>query len=202
MLPVDVRGRHHARHRRCGALRDGPSVRRCGLGGHTQVFNTTLIDPQGRPRQFEASYIPDIIGGEVRGFYCHAVDITDRLEAERVRDAALRLFQISMANAPFGEAVLTTTGRVLRVNPALCHLLGYRSEEMVGADYRAYVHPADVTSGEDEMASLLTGSVQQISSERRYLCCDGSVIWLQRTAVLAPVPSTAPTTSSSPSSRM
>lgn len=186
VLPGEVRGRH---------MRDivgaelyetvRPHVDAV-LEGHTQVFNATLIDPQGRPRQFEASYIPDIVDGEVRGFYCHAVDITDRLEAERVRDAALRLFQISVANAPFGEAVLTTSGRVLRANPALCHLLGYRSEEMVGADYRAYVHPADVATGEDEMVRLLSGSVQQISSERRYLCRDGSVIWLQRTAVLAP----------------
>ncbi|WP_163803570.1 GGDEF domain-containing protein [Mycolicibacterium anyangense] len=156
------------------------------LEGNPQVFTTTLIDPLGRPRQFDASYIPDIIAGEIRGFYCHAVDITDRVEAERERDAALRLFQISMANAPFGEAVLTTSGRVLRVNPALCHLLGYRFEEMAGADYRTYVHPADVATGENEMASLLSGAVQQISSERRYVRCDGSVIWLQRTAVLAP----------------
>ncbi|WP_059019346.1 diguanylate cyclase [Mycobacterium sp. M26] len=156
------------------------------LEGHAQVFTTTLTDPLGRPRQFEASYIPDIIDGEVRGFYCHAVDITDRLEAERVRDAALQLFQISMANAPFGEAVLTTDGRVLRANPALCQMIGYRAEELAGADYRAYVHSDDVGTGEDEMEALLAGAVQQISSERRYVRSNGSVIWLQRTAVLAP----------------
>ncbi|WP_328356357.1 diguanylate cyclase [Mycobacterium sp. NBC_00419] len=156
------------------------------LAGRIQAFNTTLTDSRGVSRQFDATYIPDIVDGEVRGFYCHAIDVTPRVEAERVRDAALRLFQVSMANAPFGEAVLTTGGRALRVNPALCRMIGYTEEDLAGADYRIYVHPDDVGAGEDEMEALLAGTVQQISSERRYLRRDGSVIWLQRTAVLAP----------------
>ena len=114
----------HARGHRGRAVHDAAALRRRSASGRTQVFEATLPDTRGVARRFEASYIPDIVDGEVRGFYCHAIDVTARVEAERVRDEALRLFQISMANAPIGEALLTTDGRALRINPALCQLIG------------------------------------------------------------------------------
>ena len=81
------------------------------LSGRTQVFEVTLPDSRGVARRFASSYVPDIVDGEVSGFYCHGIDVPARVEAERVRDEALRLFQISMANA--GDAVLTEVARRL-----------------------------------------------------------------------------------------
>jgi PAS domain-containing protein len=111
------------------------------------------------------------VDGEVCGFYCHAIDVTARIEAERVRDEALRLFEISMANAPIGETLLTTDGRALRINPALCPLIGATAEELAGRSYRDFVHPDDLPV---------------VIDEHRYLRMDGTVIWMQRSAVLAP----------------
>ena len=156
------------------------------LAGHTQVFEATLPDTRGVARRFEASYIPDVVDGEVRGFYCHAIDVTARVEAERVRDEALRLFQISMANAPIGETLLTTDGQALRINPALCQLIGATAEELAGKSYRDFVHPDDLPVVIDEHRRLVSGEVSHISSEQRYIRMDGTVIWMQRNAVLAP----------------
>lgn len=156
------------------------------LAGQTQVFEVTLRDDLGVARRFEASYIPDVVDGEVFGFYCHAIDITDRVEAERVRDEALRLLQISMANAPIGETVMTTDGRALMINPALCELIGATAEELAGKSYREFVHPEDLPVVVGEHRSLVRGAVARISSEHRYIRTDGTVIWMQRTAVLAP----------------
>ena len=186
MTPDEIRGKH---------IRDvlGNAVYalnlpyiESALAGQEQLFDRTLIDRHGATRHTEASYVPDIVDGEVRGFYVHVTDVTARVEAERVRDEALGLFQISMDNAPFGKALLTTWGRALQVNPALCQLIGYTAEELTGVDYRDYVHPDDVASGQAEFAMLIAGSVPQIASERRYIRRDGTTIWMQRNAVLVP----------------
>jgi len=186
LVPDEIRGRHMREvigDELFASLRpyvDGV------LSGRTQVFEATLPDTRGVARRFEASYIPDIVDGEVRGFYCHAIDVTARVEAERVRDEALRLFQISMANAPIGETLLTTDGRALRINPALCQLIGGTAEDLAGKSYRDFVHPDDLPVVIDEHRRLVSGEVSHISSEHRYIRLDGTVIWMQRNAVLAP----------------
>lgn len=156
------------------------------LQGHPQVFESSLTDPHGVTRHFETSYIPDMVSGTVRGFFVQANDVTARVRAEQARDEALRLFQISVANAPFGEAVLTTAGVALLVNPALCQLVGYTADELAGLSYRDFVHPDELAAAIEEHRRLLDGEVSQISSERRYVRRDGTTIWLQRNAVLAP----------------
>jgi diguanylate cyclase (GGDEF)-like protein/PAS domain S-box-containing protein len=75
---------------------------------------------------------------------------------------------------------------ILLVNPALCALIGCSADELVGRDYRDFVHHDDVAAGEEEMRSLIAGTVAQISSERRYTRRDGTTVWMQRNAVLVP----------------
>ncbi|AKK27985.1 diguanylate cyclase [Mycobacterium sp. EPa45] len=156
------------------------------LAGRPQLFERELIGLGGIRRRTLLSYIPDIVDGEVQGFYIQGTDLTEEANAERTLDDGRRLFEISMANAPFGKAVVTTTGEMLLANPALCALIGYSADELVGRDYREFVHPDDVAAGEQEMAALLAGTVTQVSSERRYIRRDGNVIWMQRSAVLVP----------------
>lgn len=156
------------------------------LAGEPQIFESTLMDTQRTRRNFQTSYIPDVVDGEVRGFIVQAIDVTARVEAEQARDEALRLFQLRMANAPFGEAVLTTTGRALIVNPALCQLVGCTAEQLTGSTYRDFVHPEELDAAMDEHRRLVAGEVSHISAEHRYIRPDGTTIWVQRNAVLAP----------------
>lgn len=156
------------------------------LEGREQLFERTLIDQRGITRYTQASYLPDIVDGRVHGFYVQVTDVTARVEAEHARDEAIRLFEVSMANAPFGKAVLTTSAYTLQINPALCALLDYEAEDLIGRDFRELVHPDDRPLAETELADLQAGSVSQVSSERRYLRRDGTTIWMQRNAVLVP----------------
>lgn len=110
------------------------------LSGEEQLFERALVDQQGLTRCTQASYIPDVVDGDVRGFYVQVTDVTARVEAERARDDAIRLFEISMANAPFGKVVMTTSAKTLQINPALCALLGYDAHELIGKDFRDVVH--------------------------------------------------------------
>lgn len=156
------------------------------LAGEEQLFERTLIDQHGVTRYTQASYLPDLVDGHVQGFYVQVTDVTARVEAEHARDEALRLFQIGMANAPFGEAVLTPAAQTLHINPSLCALLGYSAADLIGRDFRDLVHPDDRASGDSELNRLQDRSAAQVASERRYCRRDGTTIWMQRAAVLVP----------------
>ena len=154
------------------------------LAGAEQLFERTIVDVHGRTRFTQTSYLPDVVDGRVRGFYVQVTDVTARVEAERARDEAVRLFEISMANAPFGMATLTPKGRALYVNPALCQLIGYTQEELAGVNYRDHLHPDDLGASAVDFRALIDGSVPQFCAERRYIRRDGSTIWMQISAVL------------------
>lgn len=154
------------------------------LAGREQSFNRTLIDSRGATRHMDVSYIPNVVDGPVDGFYAVVTDVTARVEAERARGEALRTFQVMAANAPFGKAILDTTGRLLHINPALCDVLRCAAEQVVGKDFRQFVHPDDVAGSEAELQLLVSGAESKVSSERRYIRPDGTTIWMLRNAVL------------------
>ncbi|MGY4709417.1 diguanylate cyclase domain-containing protein [Mycolicibacterium sp. CBM1] len=186
MTPAQIHGRHVREVLGEDVYQLNLPYIRGVLDGHEQQFEQDLVDRDGKIRHTLATYVPDVVAGEVRGFYVQVADVTSRVEAERSRDEALALFQISMANATFGEAILTITGQALMVNPALCQLVGCSAEELCGSNYRDFVHPDDLAAIIEEHRQLLNREVPRIVSERRYCRRDGTTIWLQRNAVLAP----------------
>jgi len=56
------------------------------LRGEKQVFERRITLPDGSRRAGIATYIPDVVGGSVRGFWAHVADVT----VLRGREAALR----------------------------------------------------------------------------------------------------------------
>ncbi|BBX06176.1 sensor domain-containing diguanylate cyclase [Mycolicibacterium aichiense] len=156
------------------------------MAGEDQIFEKTLTDHNGITRHVQASYLPDLVDGQVRGLYVQVADVTARVEAERSRDDAQRLFEISMDNAPFGKAVFTTDGRALYINSALRELLGIQPHDAAALHYYDGVHPDDFAVAEQDWRELLSGAADQIATEVRYVRSDGAIIWVHRAAVLAP----------------
>ncbi|MCX6468859.1 MAG: PAS domain S-box protein [Corynebacteriales bacterium] len=154
------------------------------LAGTPQQFDRTLIDVHGEVRHTQATYVPEIVDGRVRGFFVHVAEVSRRVEAERERDEAISLFETSMHHAAIGQAVVGTDGRWLQVNQALCELTGYTAEELQELSFRDITHPDDVAAADRHLAQLLDGSRTHIQSEKRYLRKDGSVVWVQRNAVV------------------
>lgn len=61
------------------------------LAGEEQLFDRTLVDPGGKVRHSQASYVPDVLDGEVQGFFVLVTDVTPRVEAQRAMDEAQRI---------------------------------------------------------------------------------------------------------------
>ena len=156
------------------------------MAGQDQVFEKTLTDHNGVTRHVQAAYLPDVVDGHVQGLYVQVTDVTARVEAERSRDEAQCLFQISLDSAPFGKAVFAMDGQALFVNPALRQLLGQPSHTSAVLRYDDGVHPDDLVVVEQDWRDLISNAVSQTSTEVRYVKSDSTTIWVHRVAVLVP----------------
>lgn len=82
----------------------------------------------------------DASTGEILAVF---VDTSARRQALRELEESEERFRQAFTHAPIGMAICALDGSVLEANPALCRMMGYRAEEMVG---RSII---DFDSGED-----------------------------------------------------
>ena len=75
-----------------------------------------------------------------------------------------------------GIAVTTLAGRFLRVNRALCAMIGYSAGELLEKTFRDITHPEDVESSESFRQRLISGDVANQTLDKRYIRKDGKVI--------------------------
>jgi diguanylate cyclase (GGDEF)-like protein/PAS domain S-box-containing protein len=107
-----------------------------------------------------------------------------RRRAERARREAEETFRSAFEDAPIGMALITLEPRFLRVNPALCELLGYFEDELLAMDPRSVTHPDDLARDVELGRETLAGQRRSYRREQRYVRADGQVIWAAITTSL------------------
>jgi PAS domain S-box-containing protein len=81
--------------------------------------------------------------GDVQGAVGILTDVTERkLIIEALRESKER-FQSAFIYAPIGMAIVRLDGRILRVNPALCRMMGYSEAELLRMTWATLIHPDD-----------------------------------------------------------
>ncbi|MGZ0654980.1 PAS domain-containing sensor histidine kinase [Coraliomargarita sp. W4R53] len=68
-------------------------------------------------------------------------------------------------------------GYFKRINPAVCHTLGYSESELMARPIREFIHPNDLELTTQLRSSVLKGK-PLINFENRYLHKDGRIVWL------------------------
>lgn len=128
------------------------------LDGERQTFDRTLIDTEGVTRHTQASYIPDVADGEVRGFFVLVTEITARVVAEReVADAAER-YRALVRSLPGGFALLFDTQlRFTVADGEALSTFGYTREELEGRTLAEAMPPDLVAELEPRYLRALTG---------------------------------------------
>ncbi len=112
-------------------------------------------------------------------------DVTERDAVDEALRASEELFRNAMTHAPFGMGVVTAEGRWLRVNRALCDMLGYSEAELLQRTSAAVTHPDDEHDDTEQLRRLFAGEITACEIEKRYIHKDGHVVWalLRRTVV-------------------
>jgi diguanylate cyclase (GGDEF)-like protein/PAS domain S-box-containing protein len=86
-------------------------------------------------------------------------------------------FRSAFDHSGMGMALMSTEGRLLRVNPALCRTLGYPRSELLAFTHQAATHPDDRQLEAPLLREILTGERTRYELEKRYLHRDGSTVW-------------------------
>jgi PAS domain S-box-containing protein len=116
--------------------------------------------------------------GQVTHFIGIIEDITEQERtAETLRQSEDR-FRKSFDVASVGMALVSPDGHWLRVNQALCQIVGYTEAEMLGLTFQAITHPDDLIADLEQARQILEGKIQTYRLEKRYLHKRGYVVWI------------------------
>ncbi len=81
--------------------------------------------------------------------------------------------------AAIGMALVAPDGRWLRVNRAICEILGYSEEELLGGKtFQDVTHPDDVEADLAQAGRMLAGEVRTYQLEKRYVHKAGHDVWV------------------------
>lgn len=76
------------------------------------------------------------------------------------------------------------TGRLLRVNPAFAHMLGYEPDELIGHDGWQLTWPEDKPTDAVEFPRLLSGEIASMKRVKRMRHRDGRSLWVRISTTL------------------
>ena len=112
-------------------------------------------------------------------------EIEERKRAENERqqiEVALRnseeQFRNAFENASIGMAIVSLDGHWVKVNPALCQIVGYSSEELLALNFQDITHPDDLDLDLCYVNQLLAGTISTYQMEKRYFHKQGHVVWI------------------------
>ncbi len=122
--------------------------------------------------------------GAITGFLVLANDLTERNRAMAALRESEERFRSAFDSAGIGMALVDLDGRWLRVNRAICEIVGYSEGELVGKTLLDLTHPEDIHVDTEEIGSLLANRQRYYQVEKRYIDIHGHTVWVRLTMSL------------------
>ncbi|MEA2245577.1 MAG: hypothetical protein QOH46_106 [Solirubrobacteraceae bacterium] len=106
-----------------------------------------------------------------------AVCVLRELDRGELAEMAQQYFDVAFDSAPIGMALFNSDGEYVRVNSALCEMLGRSEDELLGRRDQELTHPADRQADLDAAWEILEGRRSTFQCEKRFVRPDGSIVW-------------------------
>jgi diguanylate cyclase (GGDEF)-like protein/PAS domain S-box-containing protein len=110
-------------------------------------------------------------------------DVTGVHAAERLRRVREDLaevqeqYQQAMDGSTVGMCLVSTDGYFLKVNDALCEMLGREPDDLMATTWQELTHPDDLDTDLELVDDVLAGRRLTYRLLKRFLTADGAMIW-------------------------
>jgi|GEM_PF-6966766 len=105
-----------------------------------------------------------------------AFDITERRHADAAMRESEERFAAAFEHAPIGVALVSPDGRWLKVNRAICELLGYSEAELLGNTFQDLTLREDIDLSLDNVRRAIGGESRSFQIEKRYINKSGHIV--------------------------
>ena len=122
--------------------------------------------------------------GDIYAVLAISYDITERKRAEEGLRESEERFRATFEQANVGIVQIDFNGKLLKVNPGFCKIVGYADDECERLSVKDITHPDDYEAEMIETRRLLAGDISGYSIEKRYVQGDGAIVWGQMTTAL------------------
>lgn len=154
------------------------------------ALRLTVTPPVWQTWPFQAGVVAGLVGLLGAGFHWRVRAVRaqnaqlQRLVADQKRvEAELReseaRFKAMFENSAVGMGLMSLDRVVIDSNPAMCAMLGYAREELIGKSPALVTHPEDFAASTEQFQKLLAGENTHYVTERRYVRKTGEVFWAQ-----------------------
>lgn len=88
-------------------------------------------------------------------------------------------FRTMFESSPVGMGLMGLDRRIIDSNPAMCKMLGYSLEELIGKTPAMATHPDEYPKSTEYFQDLVLGKIDQYITDRRYIRKNGEEFWAQ-----------------------
>lgn len=107
-----------------------------------------------------------------------------RVPKAEARPSVETLFRNTVESAPIGIAFANRDGGFRHANLAFCAMLGYTTEQLRAESIESLTHADDLDSTKADLERLWRREVTHLDVEKRYICKNGSPLWVRVTTSL------------------
>ncbi len=86
------------------------------------------------------------------------------------------LWRLTMEHSPVGMAIVSTDGRIVTANVALCDMLGFEPDALRSMRFHELTHPDDLVEDMRMVARCLSGEINAYRTTKRYTRADGETV--------------------------
>jgi PAS domain S-box-containing protein len=151
-----------------------------------EIHRLRREDPENAPRNYEFLFkdrygnlrniyvTADIIPGTKQSVVSFC-DLTERKQIEEALRASEERFRVFFDILPVGVLMTDLEGYIVAANQALCRLIGYLPEELIGMPASKLYHPEDIAKVHELFTSLKRGERDAYLTESRCVRKDGEL---------------------------
>ena len=119
-----------------------------------------------------------IKGREIKPVSTNSNEIVQLKQVEELLPDSQELFRLAFNDAAIGMALVATDGRWLKVNRALCEIVGYSETDLLKTTFQEITYPDDLEADLGSVRKVLAGEIRTYQMEKRYFHSNGHIVWI------------------------